>query len=125
MKVNRLLNNICSDNLSETKAFYTSLFDFKVDYDSDWFVHLVSEGRGLEIGIMQSSHELVPEELRGQPMGMYITLVVDDATSIYNKAKALGCNVVKEPELTFYGQKRLLLKDPSGVLVDVSSPENA
>jgi uncharacterized glyoxalase superfamily protein PhnB len=58
-------------------------------------------------------------------MGMYITLVVDDATSIYNKAKALGCNVVKEPELTFYGQKRLLLKDPSGVLVDVSSPENA
>ncbi len=125
MEINRILTNLCSDNLEESKVFYTSLFDFKVDYDSDWFVHLVSEGRELELGIIQSSHGLVPEEFRGKPAGMYITLVVDDAMSIYKRAKELGFNVVKEPELTFYGQKRLLLKDPSGVLVDVSSPQNA
>lgn len=125
MRVNRILTNLCSDNLEASKAFYTSLFKFNVDYDSDWFVHLISEGRELEVGIMLSSHELVPEEFRGKPAGMYITLVVDDATAIYDKARELGCTVVKEPEHTFYGQKRLLLKDPSGVLVDVSSPENA
>lgn len=109
MKINRFLTNVCSDNLEESKVFYTSLFDFKIDYDSDWFVHLISEGRELEVGIMQASHDLVPEEFRGKPMGMYITFVVDDATSIYKKATDLGFNVVKEPELTFYGQKRLLL----------------
>lgn len=123
MKVNRLLVNLCTANLAESKAFYTALFDFKVDYDSDWFVHLISTGHELEIGLMQADHELVPEEFRGRPVGMYLTLVVDDATRIFETARKLGYEIVKEPELTFYGQKRVLLKDPAGVLVDVSTPE--
>lgn len=125
MKVNRLLTNLCADNLEESKVFYTSLFDFAVNYDSDWFVHLITEGQELEIGIMQVNHELVPEAYRGKPTGMYLTLVVDDVMTIYENAKKLGYNVLKEPELTFYGQKRLLLADPGGVLVDVSSLDNA
>ena len=124
MKINRLLTNVCSNNLADSKEFYTALFNFKVDYDSDWFVHLISEGRELEIGIMKSDHELIPKEFRGKPTGIYITLVVDDAVAIFEKAKELGIEVVREPELTFYGQKRVLLKDPAGILVDVSSPEN-
>lgn len=124
MKINRLLTNLCTDNLADSKEFYTALFNFKVDYDSDWFVHLISEGRELEIGIMKSDHELIPKEFRGNPAGMYITLVVDDAVAIFEKAKELDIEVVREPELTFYGQKRVLLKDPAGVLVDVSSPGN-
>lgn len=125
MRINRLLTNLCSDNLEESKVFYTSLFDFAVDYDSDWFVHLISEGQALELGLMQLTHELVPEEYRGKPTGMYLTLVVDDVMAIYENARKLGYNVLKEPELTFYGQKRLLLVDPGGVLVDVSSLDNA
>lgn len=125
MKINRILTNICSQHLAESKEFYTNLFNFKVDFDSDWFVHLISEGRELEIGIMKSDHELVPIEFRGKPNGMYVTIVVDNAESIFKKAKEFGFEIIKEPELTFYGQKRVLIKDPSGVLVDVSSPENA
>lgn len=124
MKINRLLTNVCSDNLEESKLFYTRLFDFTVDYDSDWFVHLISAGRELELGIMQSNHDLVPEEFRGPPAGMYVTFVVDDAIDILTIAREHGYKVIKEPELTFYGQRRLLLKDPGGVLVDVSSPAN-
>lgn len=100
MRVNRILTNVCSDNLEVSKVFYTLLFNFKVDYDSEWFVHLVSEGRELEVRIMQSNHELVPKEFRGRPTGMYITLVVDDASAIYDKARELGCTIVKEPERT-------------------------
>ena len=122
MKVNRLLANVCAENPEESKVFYTSLFDFSVDYDSDWFVHLISTGRALEIGIMQANHELIPDAYRGAPAGLYLTFVVDDVLSIFEKARKLGYKVVKEPELTFYGQKRLLLSDPGGVLIDVSSP---
>ena len=124
MKINRLLTNLCSENLEDSTKFYTTLFNFKVDYKTDWFVHLISEGREFEIGIIKSNHELVPEAFRGKPTGIYITLVVDDAVAIFKKAKELEIEVVREPELTFYGQKRVLLQDPSGVLVDVSSPEN-
>ena len=83
MKINRILTNICSQHLAESKEFYTNLFNFKVDFDSDWFVHLISEGRELEIGIMKSDHELVPIEFKGKPNGMYVTIVVDNAESIF------------------------------------------
>ena len=125
MKINRLITNLCSDNLAASKDFYTRLFAFKVDYDSDWFVHLISQGRELEIGIMLADHELIPAQFRGRPMGMYLTLVVDDAIAVFERAKQLNFEIVQDPELTFYGQRRLLLKDPAGVLVDVSSPENS
>jgi len=39
-------------------------------------------------------------------------------------AKERRYTVMQEPVVTFYGQKRLLIKDPNGVLVDVSSPES-
>ncbi len=123
MKINRLLTNLCSHNLEESKAFYLSLFDFTVSFDSEWFVHLLSENRNLELGIIQANHELVPQEFNDLPAGMYLTFVVDDVTVIYERVKEQGYTIVKEPELTFYGQRRLLIKDPGGVLVDVSSPE--
>jgi len=41
------MTNICSDNLAESRDFYTKLYDFKVDYDSDWFIHLASKDKNL------------------------------------------------------------------------------
>mgnify|MGYP000424140936 CR=1 FL=1 len=123
MKVlNRILTNICSDNLSETKDFYTVLFDFKVDYDSDWFIHLISKENNLELGIILISHELVPADFQNKPQGFYITFVVESADEIFAIAEKEEYEIVSKPQDTFYGQRRLLLKDPSGTLVDASSP---
>ncbi|WP_082338130.1 VOC family protein [Roseivirga seohaensis] len=52
--INRIMTNICSDNLAASRDFYTKLFDFKVDFDSDWFVHLISKNKNLELGIVGS-----------------------------------------------------------------------
>lgn len=125
MTINRMMTNICSSDLQTSKAFYLNLFDFEADYDSEWFVHLISRARQLELGIIQENHELVPEGYQGTPAGLYFTLVVDDVDRIHLLAKEQGVNIVQPPELTFYGQKRMLIEDPSGVLVDVSSPANA
>jgi catechol 2,3-dioxygenase-like lactoylglutathione lyase family enzyme len=68
--VNRLFVNICSEDLTKSQQFYTSLFGLKVNYDSDWFVHLVDEaGRGLELGLIAKEHDVVPERARGRPDG--------------------------------------------------------
>ena len=114
--------NICSDNLAESRDFYTTLFDFNVDYDSDWFVHLISKDKKLELGIIDRNSEIVPEGYRTNPAGFYITFVVDNADEIFAVAQKANLEIVQEPHDTFYGQRRLLLKDPNGVLVDVSSP---
>jgi predicted enzyme related to lactoylglutathione lyase len=121
-KINRLLTNICSSNLPASKAFYTKLFDFNVDYDSDWFVHLISNDQQLELGIIDRNSEIVPAEAQVTPAGFYLTFVVDNADEIHTIAQAENFTVLAEPEDTFYGQRRLLLKDPDGAIVDVSSP---
>lgn len=120
--IKRLLTNICSENLEASKQFYTKLFDFEVDFDSDWFIHLISKDKQLELGIIQRTNAVVPKEAQAQPQGFYITFVVANADAIYETAKAEGLEIISPPEDTFYGQRRLLLKDPNSVIVDVSSP---
>ena len=78
MKIlNRMMTNICSKNLDESKVFYTSLFDFSIDYDSDWFIHLISKDKQLELGIINATHEIVPKSTQTRPEGFYITFVVE------------------------------------------------
>lgn len=120
--LSRIMTNICSDNLPATKNFYTKLFDFKVDFNSDWFIHLISKDKKLELGIINRTNELVPKEFQNKPEGFYITFVVKSADEIFEIAKAENFEIVSQPEDTFYGQRRLLLKDPNGTLVDISSP---
>jgi len=120
--VNRLLINICSDKLSESRDFYIKLFDFEVDFDSDWFVHLISKDKQLELGIIDRKNQLVPKEYQKIPQGFYITFVVESADVIFEIAKQSHFEIIAAPSDTAYGQRRLLLKDPNGTMVDVSSP---
>ncbi len=121
-KINRIMTNICSDNLAESRDFYTKLFDFKVDYDSDWFIHLISKDKKLELGIIDRTNEIVPKGFQNNPQGFYITFVVDNVDAVFKIAESEKFEIISEPTDTFYGQRRLLLKDPNGTLVDISSP---
>ena len=117
-----MMTNICSNKLPESRDYYTKLFDFNVNYDSDWFVHLISKDKQLELGIISLTSEIVPKELKSSPQGLYMTFVVENTDEVFEIAKAEGFEVISEPSDTFYGQRRLLLKDPNGLIVDISSP---
>ena len=122
----RILTNICSTDLQKSKKFYVSLLNFKVKYDSDWYVQLCSpEDSEIEYGIIQKDHELVPEEYRNSPTGMYVTFVVADVDATYKTALEMGIPIIKEPRNEFYGQRRFLAKDPNGCLIDICSPWEA
>jgi catechol 2,3-dioxygenase-like lactoylglutathione lyase family enzyme len=122
-KVSRAFINICTEKLRETRDFYTSVFGFVVDYDSDWFVHLKAPGSNcLELGIIKGSHEIVPTAYRSSPRGVIFSIIVDDADAVCALAKEWGVKVVEEPRDLFYGQRRTLLEDPNGMLVDASAP---
>ena len=122
----RILTNICSDNLPESKQFYIELLGFNVKYDSDWYVQLCSpEDPDIEYGIIQRDHELVPETYRNSPNGMYVTFVVEDVDATYKKAMDMNLEILQEPRNEFYGQRRFLTKDPNGCLIDICSPWQA
>ena len=119
----RILTNICSNDLPKSKDFYVKLLGFNVKYESDWYIQLCSpKDSEIEYGIIQRNHELVPEEYQNRPNGMYVTFVVEDVDVTYNKAIEMNVSIVQEPRNEFYGQRRFLVKDPNGCLIDICSP---
>lgn len=123
MSFSRILTNICSDRLAESRDFYVTLLGFEVNYDSDWYVQLRSPfNTELEFGIILRSHDLVPQEYQTSPSGMYVTFVVPDVDWVYEKAVSMGLRIVQEPKNEFYGQRRFLTVDPNGCLIDICSP---
>ena len=123
MSFTRILTNICSDRLSESRDFYVALLGFEVNYDSDWYVQLRCPiNHELEFGIIARTNELVPANFQRAPTGMYVTFVVPDVDAVYSNAKALGLDIVQEPKNEFYGQRRFLTVDPNGCLIDICSP---
>ncbi len=123
MAFTRILTNICSDNLPRSRDFYVSLLGFEINYDSDWYVQLKCPGNPeLEFGIIARHHALVPPAYQTAPTGMYVTFVVPDVDAVFAKAQSLGLSILQEPKNEFYGQRRFLLADPDGCLIDICSP---
>ncbi|MEM6687102.1 MAG: VOC family protein [Bacteroidota bacterium] len=120
--ISRMMTTICSDNLVASKAFYIKLLNLQVRYDSEWFVQLTSENTAFELGIINRTNAIVPEGFQQHPQGFYLTFVVADVDAIFKIAQKENMDIVSEPTDTFYGQRRLLLKDPNGALVDISAP---
>jgi catechol 2,3-dioxygenase-like lactoylglutathione lyase family enzyme len=122
MSVLRSFVCIFSDRLAETRDFYVELFGWRVDFDSDWFVHLqAKDNASVELGILRRDHEIVPQAFRASPAGMLVTIVVPDVDAVHATVLERGFVPVETPRDLFYGQRRMLLRDPSGTLVDVSS----
>lgn len=120
---NRLFPNVLSSNLARSRDWYVQLLDFEVAFDSDWFVHLQAPGQELiTLGLIAADHDIVSEQMAEQPTGGVITVVVDDADAVHAAALAAAATVVEAPRNLFYGQRRLLLADPDGQIIDVSSP---
>jgi predicted enzyme related to lactoylglutathione lyase len=113
--------SVLSDDLAATRDWYVSLFGYRVEFDSDWFVHLQSTDPDVELGILASDHEIVPAAVRGQPSGGILTIVVEDVDAVHRQAVDRGVDVVESPRNLFYGQRRMLLVDPNGLIIDVSS----
>ena len=118
----RAFFSILSADLARSTDWYVSLFDYQIEFDSDWFVHLRDPDIAhLELGIMAIDHEVVNERMRSSPTGGLVTLVVDDVDAVYAAAQSRGIEIVEPPTDLFYGQRRMLLADPDGQIVDVSS----
>lgn len=123
MTIRRVFLNILSDRLPETKDFYVGLLGFTVAFDSDWFINLQEPTQPLnELGIWKRDHELVPEEYRANPQGGILSFVVDDVDAAFADANDRGLKVIAPPRDLFYGQRSMLIEDPNGLLVDISTP---
>lgn len=107
--------------LRETRDFYVEHLGFTVTFEATWFVLLTAAGdRGLSIAFMSPDHPSAPpgpEEFDGR--GMILTLQVADAAAEYERLRARGVAIHHPLTDELWGQRRFLLRDPAGVLLDI------
>ena len=119
----RSFTNVLSGDVQKTSAFYENLLGMTRHFDSDWFVILTHEDiEGLEFGILQRDHAIVPPDIRAAPAGVIVTFVVADCDEVYRRAVAAKALIIEPPADMPYGQRRMLLRDPDGTVLDVSAP---
>lgn len=121
--VSRTFPNILTDDIAATRDFYVDLLGLHVAFDSDWFVNLRSEeSPACELGVWRRDHELIPADFRHAPAGTVVSFIVDDVDAVHDDAVSRGLAIVEPPRDLFYGQRQLMLADPNGMLIDVSTP---
>jgi len=116
-----VLTTLLTDDLQPTKTLFVSLLDFKIEFESDWFISMTGPDGG-QVATMLRTSEFVPEAEQKSAQGVVITIVVDDVETYFRKATALDIDILEAPRDLPYGQRRMLIRDSSGLLLDVSSP---
>lgn len=112
---------ITTAHLSAVREFYVDLLGFGVVFEASWFLLLAAPGeRSALIGFMRPDHPSAPpgpELFSGQ--GMIWTIQVQDAAAAYQMVKLAGAAVHYELADEPWGQRRFMLRDPAGLLLDV------
>jgi catechol 2,3-dioxygenase-like lactoylglutathione lyase family enzyme len=122
MTVSRIFYNVACSDLERSHRFYAGWLGLVPEFVSEWFVHLRPAGaEGPELGLLRRDHAVVPPAARAHGAAGLLTFVVDDVDRLAASAAEHGGTVLDPPTDQFYGQRRLLVCDPDGTVVDVSS----
>lgn len=113
---------IITDKIKECGEFYTSLLDFKLVFEQDWYIQLLHEQSGVELAYMIHNAENQPAFLHPKfnGEGVIITLEVDDAKTEFERISAIdGITLELAYTEEDWGQKHFILRDPSGAYIDI------
>lgn len=124
VRVRDLYPLVTTPKFLEGRDFYVRHFGFQVAFQSSWFVYLTGpadgETRGATLAFMSPDHPSNPpgpEAFDGK--GMIVTVEVGDAAAFFERFKREGATIHYALTSEDWGQKRFMVRDPSGMLVDV------
>lgn len=121
--MNRAFSNILTGDVSATAQFYEDLLGMKRTGDFGWFVILSHDDMpGFELGVLDRNHETIPAGVTANPSGVVLTFVVTSVEDVHSQAMTMNAVIVEGPTDLPYGQRRLMLRDPAGTALDISSP---
>lgn len=124
MKVRDLYPLITTSELFKARDFYVTHFGFEVAFQASWFVYLIGQSdgdnRGATLAFMHPDHPSNPpgpESFNGS--GMILTVEVADATAMFDRLSTAEALIIHPLTDEAWGQRRFMVQDPAGVLVDV------
>lgn len=120
VNMNSLYPVICVESAEASKKFYTSLLDFNIVFELNWYIQLQSPAdENLQLAFVQRRHESVPKQFQDTPNGVVVTVEVDDVDTLYDKALDMHYDIALELKDEDWGQRHFMTVDPEGLLVDV------
>lgn len=112
MKIKRVDSTISTNKLQESKEFYMQHFNFRLVYESDWYIELIA--RDLPNGISFT----LPQREEGEffnGKGLIISFEVDDVDAEYDRLKGEGVQIYQEMQDKPWGERSFVIDDPNGV----------
>lgn len=123
LTVTRLLPNICTDRVEETRDFYVGLLGFEVGFEHHgWYIQLASPtDPELQLGILRRDHEFTPKAFQKTAQGVVISVQVEDVDVAYDAATKSGHTITQKLHDESFGMRRFMVADPNGLLVNIFS----
>jgi uncharacterized glyoxalase superfamily protein PhnB len=117
----KLNAGIITSKLQETKEFYTSILNFGVTFENEFYLLMHTPNQASEISFLLPNHEsqqpLFHKPFEGQ--GIYLTIEVEDVDSLYQEIKNKGVEIKIDLRDEPWGDRHFAITDPNGVNIDL------
>lgn len=115
-------------NVKETLSFYEKVFDLKprLVVEGETYAELDSGAVTLAFAQEGLANWLFPNGFKAHdpedvPFACEIAFVTDDVQDLYDKALSFGAKSMSPPKEMPWGQLVSIVRDPEGVLIEISS----
>ncbi len=118
MKLNA---GVITEKLTETKEFYTSVLNFGVSFENDFYLLLHTPNKSAEISFLRPNHPsqkpIFQSPFNGK--GVYLTIEVEDVDKVYKEFKNKGVAIEIEIRDEPWGDRHFAIVDPNGIGIDI------
>lgn len=114
MPIKRIIPNISSTKLDESKEFYINFLGLTLAMDMKWILTFASDTNpSAQISIVQSDTSDNSNSI------ITLSIEVSDIDKLYEKAKSSNYEVTYEITNEPWGVRRFFIKDPNGITINL------
>lgn len=114
MKIRRVVPDIQSDRIAESRDFYTDFLGFRIGMDMGWVITFVSSSNPTaQVTVMRSDASAAT-----QPQ---MSIEVDDVDQAHALAIKRNLKIVYPLSDEPWGVRRFFVADPNGVVINILS----
>lgn len=112
---------ILTTKIKESKDFYTSVLNFGVSFENEFYLLLHTPNKKTEISFLLPNHPtqqpLFHKPFTGQ--GLFFTIEVKDIDSLYESIKEKGVTIEIDIRDEPWGDRHFSIVDPNGIGIDI------
>ncbi len=114
MTIRRIVPDITSGRLEESRGFYTEVLGMELAMDMGWILTFVSPANPTaQVTVLQATESPVPTP--------QISIEVDDVDAVHERAVERGVKIIYPITDEPWGVRRFFVEDPNGVIINVMS----